>query len=161
MKRIELTKGQIAWVDDWNFEWINQWKWSASWSGKTKSYYAVRVKWNGGNQQYVAMHRVIMNTPRGLVCDHINHDTLLNLESNLRNCSFAENGRNRGKGKNNTSGYKGARWAGWANKWRARIMYNGKDIHLGYYDTIVEAALAYDRKAKELFGEFALLNFPE
>lgn len=40
-------------------------------------------------------------------------------------------------------------------------MLNGKTIYLGSYNTSEEAARVYDTKAKELFGDFALLNFPE
>jgi len=46
-------------------------------------------------------------------------------------------------------------------KYRARIYYNGKEINIGYFDTEIETAKAYDKKAKEPFGQFARLNFPQ
>jgi len=48
-----------------------------------------------------------------------------------------------------------------ARPWEARISFNTKKIYLGSYKTKEEAARAYDKKAIELFGEFAQLNFPE
>ena len=93
--------------------------------------------------------------------DHINGNPLDNRKSNLRICTNAENQRNRGVNKNNTSGYKGVCWAKQNKKWKARIKHNGKLIHLGYYKDKEEAARAYDKKAKELHGEYAYLNFPD
>ena len=58
-----------------------------------------------------------------------------------------------------TSIYKGVSFNKTANKWTAQIRYNGQRIHLGYFLFESEAVRAYDRKAKELFGVFAKLNF--
>ena len=107
------------------------------------------------------LHRLLMDPPKGMVIDHINHNGLDNRRENLRICTRAENSRNRGKQKNNTSGYKGVCWYKRDKKWRAQIKKDSKKIHIGYFDIIEDAARAYDAKAKELFGEFAHLNFPE
>jgi hypothetical protein len=66
---------------------------------------------------------------------------------------------NRGKQKNNTSGYKGVYLH--HKKWMAQIKYKGKIMRFGVFEDIVDAAKAYDKKAKELFGEFAFTNFAE
>lgn len=69
--------------------------------------------------------------------------------------------RRRTKLRNNSSGYIGVSLKKGTTKYASYITYNKKIIHLGYYTTATEAAKAYDAKAKELFGEFANLNFKE
>ena len=107
------------------------------------------------------IHRLIMDAPKGMDVDHINGNPLDNRKSNLRICSRAENLRNRGANKNNTSGYKGVSWHKRNKKWACQIKHNYKKIHVGNYATPEEAARAYDKKAKELHGEYAYLNFPD
>lgn len=106
------------------------------------------------------LHTLIMNTQKekGQVIDHIDGNPSNNRKSNLRICTVSENGFNRGKPKNNTSGAKGVSWNKKSQKWCARIMSNGKDYIIGLFDTIKEASDAYDAKAIELHGEFARLN---
>lgn len=87
--------------------------------------------------------------------DHKNTDGIDNKFNNIRLATQAENGRNRGANKNNTSGFKGVFWCGWAKKWRASIKVNGRSIHIGYFPTPEEAHAAYSKSAKELHGEFA------
>lgn len=106
------------------------------------------------------MHRVIMNAPRGMQVDHRDGNGLNNQRYNLRLCTGQENARSRRLNKNNTSGYKGVHWSYQRMKWLAIISYNGKKIYLGGFFCIVRAAKAYDKKAVELFREFARLNFP-
>lgn len=60
----------------------------------------------------------------------------------------------------NTSGYKGVTWSKQNNKWMAQLKVNDKNLYLGFYHNIIDAALAYDAVARELHGEFARLNFP-
>jgi len=72
-----------------------------------------------------------------------------------RICSTAENGRNRGRQANNTSGYKGVTWRKDDNCWQAQIQINGKKIYLGRFDNPELAAEAYRQAAKKYHGEFA------
>lgn len=104
------------------------------------------------------MHRLLVGLPPKSKekVDHINGQTLDNRKQNLRICSQAENCRNRSKDRRNTTGYKGPVWNRGA--WAVRITFNYKGIYVGRYDTLEEAARAYNLKAKELFGEFAKLN---
>jgi len=90
--------------------------------------------------------------------DHINHIKDDNRWDNLRECTKTQNGVNRGKNKNNTSGYKGVSWMKLKDKFRADIKYKGRQLCLGHYDCRHDAASAYNIKATELFGEFAYLN---
>ena len=91
--------------------------------------------------------------------DHIDRNKLNNHLLNLRWCTKQENQYNRSKNKNGTSVYKGVSFHKKANKWLSRINQYGHPIHLGYFTDESEAAHAYDRKAIELFGVFAKLNF--
>ena len=92
--------------------------------------------------------------------DHIDRNKLNNLESNFRLASPQQQCFNVGKYIGDySSKYKGVHFDKEKNKWRARIRFNRELIHLGYFDSEVDAALAYDRKAKELFKEFAVLNY--
>lgn len=164
MKEIKLTRGKVTLVDDWNYDWLNQWKWQAH-KDKDGRLYAVRTeytkiapgKWS---QQDIKMHRLIMKTPINLKVDHLNHDGLDNQEANLRNCTNQQNSFNSspaGKSK-----YLGVSFSGCSRNYiYARISMNKKTIRLGRFKTEEDAARAYDAKAKELFGEFANLNFKE
>jgi hypothetical protein len=61
---------------------------------------------------------------------------------------------------NNTSGYRGVSYRKRNSKWIAYIDKNKKRIYLGDYDDIKDAAIIRDRKAIELYGDKAILNFP-
>lgn len=109
----------------------------------------------------VLLSRFITQAPSDKVVDHINRNVRDNRISNLRVCTQQENMGNRGKLPSNTSGYKGVHPVITKNqgtRYRARIKYRGKSISCGVYDTPEEAALAYNQKALELWGSFALLN---
>lgn len=107
------------------------------------------------------LHRLIMNPPKGMMIDHINGDGLDNRRENLRVCTNAENQRNARLSSRNKSGYKGVSWNKRDKKWRSQIQHERKVRHIGYFDCPKEAARAWDAVAKELFGEYANLNFPE
>ena len=87
--------------------------------------------------------------------DHINHIKDDNRWVNLRDATDSQNGANRAKCKNNTSGYKGVSWNKRDKKWESKIKYMSKTIHLGKYTTPEEASEAYKKKAIELYGEFS------
>jgi hypothetical protein len=106
------------------------------------------------------MHREIMRPPEGKIVDHENHNKLDNTRANLRVCTQGENMRNTGKRNGTSSRFRGVSYSKRYGKWRARICFEGKCADLGLFTEEEEAARAYDRKAVELFGEFARLNFP-
>lgn len=108
-------------------------------------------------QSTIYLHRLIMKAPKGLVVDHINGDTLDNRKCNLRLCTNSKNLLNSKKHKDSSSGFKGVRVKG--KKYQATLTFNKKFYHLGYYYTAEEAAQAYDKKAFQLFGKYAKLNF--
>ncbi len=151
VRRIPLGDGLYAYVDAADYDWLSQWTWSAV------NGYAARNE----KGKLVYMHRQIMQAPPGKIVDHFNHNKLDNTRLNLRLCTGPENQRNQRKKRGSLSRYKGVGYSKDRHKWYAQIKIMGKDIWLGYHATEVEAARAYDRKAVELFGEFANLNFPE
>ncbi len=135
----------IAIIDRSDFSLIKDIKWSLA-NGYARS----------GNMY---MHNVILgNTPTGLTPDHKNRNRLDNRKSNLRFCTVAENLRNSGAGKNNTSGFKGVSWVKRDMVWRARIFVDNKELNCGHFDNKIEAAKAYNVAASRHFGEFACLN---
>lgn len=90
-----------------------------------------------------------------LLIDHKDHNKSNDQWENLRLATVQQNGFNRGKQKNNTSGYKGVSYLKGRKRWEAKIMVSGKTFHLGKYLTAVEAARAYQQAALALHGEFA------
>ena len=93
--------------------------------------------------------------------DHQNRNRADNTRANLWVCTPKENGRNRGKRQVASSRFRGVNYDKRLGKWRAEIWFKGTHMHIGHFTDEIEAARAYDRKAVELFGEFARLNFPE
>lgn len=122
-------------------------------------YVRVMPKGTGRRAAKKRIHRLIMGvTDPNIIVDHINRDPLDNRKLNLRLCTIAENNRNCGiRDARNKSGFKGVSLTP-AKKWAARVRHNDKDIYLGTFTTPQAAAEAYDKKAVELFGEFACTN---
>jgi hypothetical protein len=111
-----------------------------------------------GSKLSKTLHSIIMETK---FIDHINGNPLDNRKSNLRNANYFTNNRNSAKRKDyKYSKYKGV-GKNYRNQWIARIQFNNKRILIGTFKTALEAAKAYDIKAKELHKEFARLNFYE
>ena len=90
--------------------------------------------------------------------DHIDNNPANNNVKNLRWCSQKENLANQGKRKTNKSGFKGVSFDKNSNKYRAMININGKNKHLGLFETPEEASYAYETKAKELHKDFYYKN---
>ncbi len=149
MKRIKLTKGKYAVVDDENFEYLNQHKWYLSSRG-----YAIRETMKDRKVTKIYMHRVVNNTPTGLLTDHINRNQLDNRKENLRNCNATQNCQNRKRYKNNTSGFKGVSFNKENGKWVSNIRVNGKLMYLGYFKTPEEAGRTYCQAGQDYFGDF-------
>lgn len=140
------ANGMYALVDEDDYDFLAKYNWTHDGYGYAK------------NRELGYMHRYILSTPDGKYTDHMNHDTLDNRKINLRVCSLLENQRNK-RPKNGTSKYKGVSWDKTRKKWVVGIRTNNKSLTIGSYDSEIEAAKAYDKAAKEHFGEFAYLNF--
>jgi hypothetical protein len=165
---IKLTKGQVAQVDDFNYEWLSQHKWQAQWCKNTQSYYAVRTEsFYTSDGKYkrrtVLMHRQILGlkpgerdpiTGKKITGDHEDHDTLNNQDYNLRIASDEEQQRNRRLRSDNTTGVKGVTKRP-NGRYQAQISVNGEKKHLGTCDTPEEAHALWWQAAQELHGEFS------
>lgn len=156
LKSIYVGNGKYMIVDEEDFEKLSQNSWSS---------YNYRGVWRCQsviNKKTVKPHRIIMGvTDPKIQIDHIDGNPFNNSKRNLRLCSNAENNMNIPPRPNGTSKYKGVRVSSNGSKYLASIMSNYKGIHIGTFKSEEDAARAYDAKARELFGEFAYLNFPE
>lgn len=118
-----------------------------------KGYGRVRIK-----GIYYATHRIIFFMHNGWcppILDHINLNKLDNRIKNLRPATDGQNSYNQKIKKTNTSGYKGVHWRESEKKWRVAIKKDKKNIYLGSFSDVKEAAEAYRKAAIELHGEFA------
>lgn len=147
MKRIKLTKGRYALVDDEDFEFLQKWSWHTD-----HDRYAVC---KDSPTSVLYMHRLLMNAPKGIVVDHINGDGFDNRKGNLRLCTHGQNIANSKISKNSKTGYKGVSFHEAESKYNCFI----QRTWIGYFDNPRHAAIAYDLWAKDLFGEFANTNF--
>lgn len=157
MRKIKLTQGKYAIVDDEDYERVSQYKWYANRIGS--NIYAVRSEGGRVNRKFIFLHRFIIDAPKNSMVDHINRNGLDCRRENLRFATKSQNMRNRGPNANNSSGFKGVSWDGKRRKWQANITIQGKQIGLGRYETAREAAHAYDDAARKYHGEFAWTNF--
>jgi hypothetical protein len=161
---IPLTKGLVAIVSPEDYDRLAKYKWHAARHQRT--FYAQHgtgsAKSGRRRGHLVMMHREIMGVEDDRYVDHQNHNGLDNRRPNLRAATWEENCWNKRKRRSGGSSiYKGVMWDRRRKTWHAMIGYKGKKIFIGYFDDEEEAARAYDAKAKELYGEFAALNFPE
>ena len=88
-----------------------------------------------------------------LEIDHINGIGTDNRVSNLRLATHKQNAQNLKKHKDNTTGYLGVTYDRHRNKYQSRIMVDGRQIHLGRFDTPELAYLKY-LEAKQHYHEF-------
>ena len=156
MKKIELTQGQVAIVDKEDYDKLQQFKWRCCFAKSDLKYAHAQI-----NKKSILLHRFILDLKKGEMADHINGDGLDNRRSNLRKCSFSQNMFNMRIFKNNKCGYKGVYYRNdkpRSKPWKATINANKKRYNLGYFETSIEAARAYDVAALKHHGEFARFN---
>ena len=127
-----------------------------------QGYKRIKLSKNGKLKRF-RVHRLVgmaflENPDNKPMIDHIDNNPANNNIKNLRWATNQDNGCNRGKYKNNKSGFKGVSFDKHRNKYQATIYINGKNKYLGYYETAEEASKAYEAKAKVIHGEFYYKN---
>lgn len=148
-------------VDDEDYEWILA---MGSVAATPYGYANMYIRGSKPRTQK-HLHRVIFERYNidieGKDIDHINMNKMDNRKENLRVCSRSQNKGNvkKPRGKKNASQYKGVTLG--YGKWRTLITKDGHVESLSTYETERQAAIAYDIRAKELFGEFAQINIPD
>ena len=152
-KEIALPKNQVALVDDWNYEWLSEYVWYIRWDRCTNGFYAQRTEGTKRASRFVVyMAREIMKTPKGMFCDHINHNTLDNREVNLRNVTRSQNGMNRYVQSNNKLGEKNISRHG--SGFEVRIKVKGTVLFDKTFRTLEDAVIARDRAIQKYHGEY-------
>lgn len=154
MIEIPLGNGPSVLIDEQDLSLVAGYTWYAVTCDRNQ--YAV-AHTPGQHQRKIAMHRLIMDFPSGLV-DHRDGNGLNNTRANLRLASPRQNAMN-GRKRAGLSMYRGVRLNS-SGTWRAQIWDGARYVALGSYATEAEAAHAYDAAAIQMRGEFARLNFP-
>ena len=145
-KIVWLTKGQFTVVDDIDFDRFGHLSWCAYLTPRTGYAWVSRRG---------ALHRLILDAPKGLEVDHIDGDGFNNMRSNLRLCTKSQNQHNQGLRKDNASGFKGVSYDKQYGLYEAYIKVGGKQRKLGRFKTPELAHAAYCRAALELHGDFS------
>lgn len=156
VKEIPLTQDMVAFVDDEDFEGLNQYKWHAKYANGI--FYAARsMKKENGKSTTVYMHHELIGKKKGLIVDHADGDGLNNQRHNICHVTSRQNAQN--KHTQRSSELPGVSWNKRAKKWHAQIVVNGKAKSLGYFTDEYDAYLAYRKAAKKIMGEDAAILF--
>lgn len=161
MREIELSKGFKARVSDQDFSRLNKYSWFVWIPSKSPHLiYAVRkITKPDGRTTKVLMHRQILCASGSLEVDHKDRDTLNNQRGNLRFATASQNQANSRQHRDaGSSRFKGVTWHRGSGKWQASVQCQKQRFYVGYFSDENLAAEAYNKKAKELFGEYARLN---
>jgi hypothetical protein len=155
MREILLSQGKFAIVDDADYGGLSQYNWFFNKIGYAVKNEPREKRYKNCRKTY--MHRLILNTEKGIETDHINGNTLDNRRCNLRLATKSQNAMNV-KSKGGTSKYKGVHFSTRKNKWIAQIVSDCKHHYIGEYFLEIEAAIAYNNMSQKLHGKFAKLN---
>lgn len=148
------SDGTVCFLDPEDHELVDYYTTYAAQIG-TNTY--IRAFPPGKSQkQTIYLHQLLMGrAPGTMVIDHINRNGLDNRKENLRFITRGANRVNSGKFKSSksTSNFKGVDKMRQKNKYRARVHYNGVEIHLGLSDTEKQCAIWVDIALTILYGD--------
>ena len=157
-----MSQPRYARVDPADYKRLRNYEWYTKRGLKSFHAHTFARDSKTGKTKRKYMHRMLHETPEGMMIDHINHDGMDNRRANLRAATRSQNLYNRKKWSGTySSKFKGVTWHKGKRKWQARIGFQNKRVHLGFFTDEIEAAKAYDRAAKKYHGEFAYLNFTD
>jgi len=160
VRRVPLTQGKYALVDDEDYDAVSAFKWCAHRRGT--NWYAMRAlpRITGVTQPKQTMHRFLMpDAPYDV--DHRDTNGLNNTRENLRAATRSQNRCNGRRRSDSTSGFKGVTRDKRSGSWKAQAVRSGKRVSLGRFPDALDAARAYDRHAATEYGEFARPNFSD
>jgi hypothetical protein len=129
--------------------------WCPSYNNNSKSWYAHTIIYSEEGKKKLALQVFISNPTedKTLFVDHINHNTLDNRQSNLRNIDYQNCYRNRkSKNSNNKSGYRNVCWIN--NKWVVQLQIEGKNTRLASFDDVHEAGKYAELMREKYYGKF-------
>jgi hypothetical protein len=141
-------KKYFALIDAEDYDLISKYNWSIDHYG----YVTARI-----DNVKTKMHVYLIGKLDGKEIDHINGIKTDNRRSNLRHVTRSQNRMNTDSRKNTSSKFKGVSWHKAGGKWHMQI-HNGNTRYTKLCNSEQEAALLYNEKAKEIFGNFAKLN---
>lgn len=150
MKKLPLSQGKYALVDDEDFEFLNKWHWSYS-----RHHTSGGTVLRNDKGKMIKLHRQIMGAKSGQQVDHINRDRLDNRRSNLRFCDNSQNRANSKIRKDNQSGYAGVHFNKDKKKWQAILYFHSKKYFLGYFTDKNNAIKARQEAESKIFKDYA------
>lgn len=164
-KLVPVSGGNFALVDEEDYEKVMAYSWQFSHGYAQRHMSNKECKEQGVPRKTMArMHRIICGVTANLDVDHINTNGLDNRKSNLRPATVSQNiawARKQFMARPDavtTSRFKGVSWRSDRHRWTAYCGTGANRAHLGCFQSEEEAALAYNKKALEMYGEFARLN---
>lgn len=159
MRAISLNDGLEVLIDDEDYSLVSEFKWYGGKADQARDNWYAQAHALG---KTIYMHRLLLGAEPGQQLDHIDRNGLNNQKSNLRICTQRQNNAAI-PGVKSSTGFRGVEFSPQnnRNRYRACLYHQQRRVHLGYFPTAVAAAKHRDNAAREVYGEFAQLNFPD